>query len=150
MDGVLYRGRIIEISDNQFNILFIDFGNTEKKNKSDLFNIPSKISSIPALAFSIKIDGFDQFEDSEENRQALETMLMVENVGLTKTSHETGYLTISDKPLDSNQLIIKEKVGKVFHNVSDELLWFYLGCKENPKRGFTAGYWRNGFYLCLS
>jgi len=51
----LYRCRVTEEKDGRINILYVDYGNTEWKDKKDLMDIPEEFCKLPAASLNLNI-----------------------------------------------------------------------------------------------
>ena len=69
-DGSLYRAEIVEKpSEDLVTAVFIDFGNQRdislKNEQRPFYKIPAELMTIPKLAFPVRINGQDDFSESQ-------------------------------------------------------------------------------------
>ena len=76
-DQEMYRAQIIDIGTKEVTIHFVDFGNKQTSYIEDLYELPESVNLTlyPAFAFFVdmKIDG--PFDDSQENRKILQSLM---------------------------------------------------------------------------
>ena len=79
-DGSYYRVKILNIVDDKVEVRFCDFGNTESKTRTELFELPHEIRAHTELAFAVKVDGVNNVSNSSKNRARVEKKLNVEGL----------------------------------------------------------------------
>ncbi|CAH0551662.1 unnamed protein product [Brassicogethes aeneus] len=62
-DGEWYRGVVISSENNEFSVLFVDFGNTEIITKKDLRKYPDDLKNIPILGIMCELVGVPHKEE---------------------------------------------------------------------------------------
>jgi len=97
-DQELYRASILaKQDDGKFLVQYIDFGNTEEKQQSELFNIPEDIATEVSAAISVLIES--NLEDTEENRKLMEDALSQDSLTCEVSSNGFAKFTIDGKVL---------------------------------------------------
>ena len=71
-----------QIVDTEVTVLFVDFGNYQDCSASSLYAIPPELSQerVPPAAIRVSIPGGEEWQESEENRVVVETLLGKENL----------------------------------------------------------------------
>ena len=75
-DDVMYRAVVEgEVPDGGIIVRFIDFGNAERKETSELVHLSEKMARFPAAAHELTLEENTAAEDSQDNRDCVETTL---------------------------------------------------------------------------
>ena len=87
-DQELYRASVVaKQDDGKFLVQFVDFGNTEVKLQSELFNIPEDLATEVSAAICVLIES--NLEDTTENRNLMQKTLSQD--GLTCKVSSKGF-----------------------------------------------------------
>ena len=101
-DQEMYRAQIIDIGAKEVTIHFVDFGNKQTSYIEDLFELPESVSITlyPAFAYfvDLKIDG--SFNDSQENRKTLESLMSRENLSIMRNRKKEIEVRTNDQVPD--------------------------------------------------
>merc|ERR1719234_635016 len=74
-DQQMYRALVEKAEGDMVTVRFIDFGNRELKDKSELVQLPEKMAKWPAVAHPIILEENKDAEDSQVNRDEVEEVL---------------------------------------------------------------------------
>merc|ERR1719394_1772674 len=80
-DQQMYRAVVEKAEGDMVSVRYIDFGNRELKDKSELLHLPEKMAKWPACAQSILLEDNKEADDSQVNRDEVEEGLE-ENIEL--------------------------------------------------------------------
>nr|XP_046229723.1 tudor domain-containing 6 isoform X2 [Scatophagus argus] len=56
-DGVFYRATVVEVGETQIKVFFVDYGNTEVVDRSNIKNLPDDFRKLPCLAVKCTLAG---------------------------------------------------------------------------------------------
>ncbi|XP_064486512.1 maternal protein tudor-like isoform X2 [Ornithodoros turicata] len=80
-DGLTYRATVLDKSETEVRVLFVDYGNVESVGLGDVFCLPARLTTIPALAVHCRLDAdasslsteeaSERFRESVENSSSL-------------------------------------------------------------------------------
>ena len=91
-DGALYRAEVLKIlpSEEEVEVRYVDYGNTEKVRRDSLFKLPSNLAAAAKLAVAVELEGVDArvVGNSEKNRAKIAKKLGKE--GLMVELKEVG------------------------------------------------------------
>ena len=79
-DQQMYRAVVEKAEGDMVSVRYIDFGNREVKDKSELLHLPEKMAKWPACAQSVFLEDNKEAEDSQANRDEVEEGLEEEVV----------------------------------------------------------------------
>jgi len=74
-DQQMYRAVVEKADGHMVTVRFIDFGNREMKDKSELLQLSEKMAKWPAVAHPIILEENKVAEDSQSNRDEVEDVL---------------------------------------------------------------------------
>ena len=74
-DQQMYRAVVEKAEGDMVTVQFIDFGNREMKDKSELLQLSEKMAKWPAVAYPIILEENKSAEDSQANRDEVEDIL---------------------------------------------------------------------------
>ena len=60
-DGVMYRAKIVSVKNDMVEVIYIDYGNSELRSFSDLFELPEEILSPNPHVVMLELDGAEKF-----------------------------------------------------------------------------------------
>ena len=91
-DGLVYRAIVLHIDDTEQTALvrFIDYGNTETKKLTELFLLPSSLSSRLGLAVCVEVAGLAGSRDSASNRERVAAKLARTGLQVLLTRKSNG------------------------------------------------------------
>lgn len=97
-DEELYRAQVVDVVKNQATIHFIDFGNQQKTDVDQLFELPEAVSIplYPPMAFFVELKRMESYEDTAHNRQLLEELLTNDQFIVYQDDEESHVEFISD------------------------------------------------------
>ncbi|XP_074643880.1 staphylococcal nuclease domain-containing protein 1-like [Tubulanus polymorphus] len=117
MDGLWYRARIEKVTTNTVHVLYIDYGNREVTNSSQLANLPPSFKSLPAQAQECALacvqlppdeeamkDGVDAIQHDIINKQ------LMMNVEYKVGNLEHVSLVTTDSKEDIGQALIADGI----------------------------------------
>ena len=91
-DGALYRAEVLKIlpCEEEVEVRYVDYGNTEKVRRDSLFKLPSNLEAAAKLAVAVELEGVDArvVGNSEKNRAKIAKKLGKE--GLMVELKEVG------------------------------------------------------------
>ena len=91
-DGALYRAEVLKIlpCEEEVDVRYVDYGNTEKVRRDSLFKLPSNLEAAAKLAVAVELEGVDArvVGNSEKNRAKIAKKLGKE--GLMVELKEVG------------------------------------------------------------
>ncbi|GIY05760.1 hypothetical protein CDAR_506451 [Caerostris darwini] len=120
-DGQFYRGLVKEKCDNKYKIYFVDYGNTDVVDVTNIYCLPSKYSSWPMLCVAVKFDKSENIESLNVNSLCTVkyTGELINNVQVVRLYNEVTPILFSS--LKSSQLevgvhdVIFTSFDKYFH-----------------------------------
>jgi hypothetical protein len=74
-DGRFYRARVVDYSDGKVNVFYVDFGNKEWVNESDVRNIERKYLHLPFQATDCVLANVDDVSESMEAKNFFENLV---------------------------------------------------------------------------
>ena len=91
-DGLVYRAIVLHIDNTEQTALvrFIDYGNTETKKLTELFLLPSSLSSRAGLAVCVEVAGLAGSRDSASNRDRVAAKLARTGLQVLLTRKSNG------------------------------------------------------------
>ena len=104
-DGEMYRAVVAELGEEEAEVQYIDYGNTETVAVSELLVLPPQFSSAPAAALPVSVRGAGLALDCEETRGKLEQALAGDSVSVLLEGEEAGQLFVRGKRLDTGRLL---------------------------------------------
>merc|ERR1719234_2486387 len=95
----MYRAVVEKAEGDMVTVRFIDFGNREMKDKSELLQLSEKMAKWPAVAHPIILEENKVAEDSQANRDEVEEVLD-QDLELVMKGGKLVMLVISGKPVN--------------------------------------------------
>jgi len=103
-DGEVYRAKIVGLDESVAEVEYIDYGNSEEVDVSNILQLPSQFINIPPAAVSVRLRGAGFAMDTDQGRKKLEYALGSENVSLLLENGE-GVFWEDGKKLDLVKLL---------------------------------------------
>mgnify|MGYP001402736292 CR=1 FL=1 len=101
-DQEMYRAQIIDIRTKEVTIHFVDFGNKQTSYIEDIFELPESVNLTlyPAFAYFVDLKIGGSFDDSQENRKTLESLMNKENLSILRNRNKEIEVRTNDQAID--------------------------------------------------
>ncbi|GIY93054.1 hypothetical protein CEXT_474142 [Caerostris extrusa] len=122
-DGQFYRGLVKEKCDNKYKIYFVDYGNTDVVDVTNMYCLPSKYSSWPMLCVAVKFDKSENIESLNVNSLCTVkyTGELINNVQVVRLYNEVTpilFSSLKSSPLEEGvHDVIFTSFDKYFHYI---------------------------------
>ena len=117
VDGCLYRAQVLSIKDEDVEVVYCDFGNTEIVKMFNLLKLPNDLANAAPVAMKVVIDGNEGFTDNEKNRSKVESKLDVDDLKVKLSLADDG--SVLAKFAAKDKVSGKDKKIRFHSQVSD-------------------------------
>jgi len=113
-DGEMYRCKVVGVEDNVAEVEYIDYGNSEEVDASDILELPQQFKDIEPAGVAVQLRGAGLAMDSEKGKKKLETALGGDKVSLLVENGEGVFWSEGKKVDLSKTLWSKEESVNMF------------------------------------
>ena len=135
-DGEMYRGKVEAVAEDEVEVQYIDYGNSETLPRSEVLELPEQFHKQEATAVPLEVIGAQMALDCEETRSRLESVLASEGVAVQQEGPTAGNLFIKGKKLELGRLL----------RVGGSVNMFQVA--DSPRAGAVISWWgEEGLWL---
>ena len=135
-DGEMYRGKVEAVAEDEVEVQYIDYGNSETLPKNEVLELPEQFHKQEAAAAPLEVIGAHMALDCEETRSRLESVLASEGVAVQQEGPTAGSLYIKGKKLELGRLL----------RVGGSVNMFQVA--DSPRAGAVISWWgEEGLWL---
>ncbi|XP_032442193.1 tudor domain-containing 6 [Xiphophorus hellerii] len=131
-DQLWYRAEVVDKSDNELSVLFVDYGNKSQANITNVRVVPPALLEVPAQAFLCELEGFDAsrgfWRDGAADELSALTADKLLQLTVTRVTRTKGKL---------KYVVEMEHEGQVI-NKAMNTCWSYFGTEDMPDSGESA------------
>uniref|UniRef100_A0A3B5LJX5 Tudor domain containing 6 n=1 Tax=Xiphophorus couchianus TaxID=32473 RepID=A0A3B5LJX5_9TELE len=131
-DQLWYRAEVVDKSDNELSVLFVDYGNKSQANITNVRVVPPALLEVPAQAFLCELEGFDAslgfWRDGAADELSALTADKLLQLTVTRVTRTKGKL---------KYVVEMEREGQVI-NEAMNTCWSYFGTEDMPDSGESA------------
>ncbi|XP_023203167.1 tudor domain-containing protein 6 isoform X2 [Xiphophorus maculatus] len=128
-DQLWYRAEVVDKSDNELSVLFVDYGNKSQANITNVRVVPPALLEVPAQAFLCELEGFDAsrgfWRDGAADELSALTADKLLQLTVTRVTRTKGKL---------KYVVEMEREGQVI-NEAMNTCWSYFGTEDMPDSG---------------
>jgi hypothetical protein len=119
-DLQLYRATVLGVVDTKVTVQFVDYGNYQECPISSLYNLPIELSveRVAPAAIRVTILEGESWQETEENRVVVETLLEKENLTLNL---KMGIFSVHGEEIDFSKFL-KIKAAENQNNSTDQII----------------------------
>ncbi|XP_054900316.1 tudor domain-containing 6 isoform X2 [Poeciliopsis prolifica] len=131
-DQLWYRAEVVDKSDNELSVLFVDYGNKSQVNVTNVRVVPPALLEVPAQAFLCELEGFDAsrgfWRDGAADELSALTADKLLQLTVTRVTRTKGKL----------KYVVEMKCEGQVINEAMNTFWSYFGTEDMPDSGGLA------------